>query len=194
MGAICSRVLARLKQAQPPRTAGLRWIGVDETSYKEGHSLHDGHGRKVFDAFFEQISVKGREPIDLVSADGARWVDDAMKEWVAHALRCTDTFHIIQWATELLDELRRQSWRKAVQKAKAAPKGRRARPRKGEEASPERKAATSVKGPRDPLLQEPRELDRKAEGGASAHRDLAAAPPQGISAEGRDKACPEAAC
>ena len=49
-----------------------------------------------------------------------------MKEWVAHALRCTDTFHIVQWATELLDELRRQSWRAAVQKAKAAPKGRRA--------------------------------------------------------------------
>ena len=111
-----------------------------------------------------------------------------MKEWVAHALRCTDTFHIVQWAAELLDELRKQSWRKA------APKGRCARLRKGEKASPERKAAASVKGPRDPLLQEPREPDRKAEGGASAHRDLAAAPPQGISAEGRDKACPEAAC
>ncbi len=93
---------------------------------QEGPQLHDGHSRKVFDAFFEQIAVKGREPIDLVSADGARWVDDAMKEWVAHALRCTDTFHIVQWATELLDELRRQSWRAAVQKAKAAPKGRRA--------------------------------------------------------------------
>ena len=117
-----------------------------------------------------------------------------MKEWVAHALRCTDTFHIVQWATELLDELCHQLWRKAVQKAKAAPKGRRARLRKGEKASPERKAAASVKGPRDPLLQEPREPDRKAEGGASAHRDLAAAAPQGISAEGRDKACPEAAC
>ena len=38
MGAICSRVLARLKQGQPPKTAGLRRIGVDETSYKKGHS------------------------------------------------------------------------------------------------------------------------------------------------------------
>ena len=81
-----------------------------------------------------------------------------------------------------------------MQKVKAAPKGRRTRPRKGKEASPERKAAASVKGPRDPLLQEPREPDRKAEGGASAHRDLAAAAPQGISAERKDKACPEAAC
>ena len=80
VGAICSRVLARLNLAQPPKTAGLRRIGVDETSYKKGHSLHDGHSRKVFDAFFEQIGVKGREPIDLVSANGARWVDDAIAE------------------------------------------------------------------------------------------------------------------
>ena len=59
-------------------------------------------------------------------------------------MRCTDTFHIVQWATELVDEVQKQSWRKAVQKAKAAPKGRCARPRKGEKASPERKATTSV--------------------------------------------------
>ena len=128
---------------------------------QEGPQLHDGHSRKVFDAFFEQIGDKGREPIDLVSANGARWVDDAMKEWVPYALHCTDTFHIVQWAAELLDELRRQSWRAAVQKAKAAPKGRRARPRKGEEASPERKAAAFVKGPRDPLLKNPESLTER---------------------------------
>ena len=38
VGAICSHVLARLNLAQPPRIAGLRRIGVDETSYKKGHS------------------------------------------------------------------------------------------------------------------------------------------------------------
>ena len=39
VGAICSRVLARLNLAQPPKkTADLRRIGVDETSYKKGHS------------------------------------------------------------------------------------------------------------------------------------------------------------
>ncbi|QUC02613.1 transposase [Atopobium sp. oral taxon 416] len=63
---------------------------------QEGPQLHDGHGRKVFDAFFKQIAVKGSSSIDLVSADGVRWVDDAMKEWVPYALRCTDTFHIVQ--------------------------------------------------------------------------------------------------
>ena len=58
-------------------------------------------------------------------------------------MRCADTFHIVQWAAELLDELRRQSWRKA------APKGRRARLRKGEAVQ---------KGLRDPLLKNPESL------------------------------------
>jgi len=65
-------------------------------------------------------------------------------------MRCTDTFHIVQWATELLDELRHQLWRKAVQKAKAAPKGRRARPRRGEEASPRKEGRNIREGPKGP--------------------------------------------
>jgi transposase len=78
-----------------------------------------------------------------------------MKEWVAHALRCTDTFHIVQWAAELLDELRKQSWRKA------APKGRRARLRKGEKASPRKEGRCIREGPKGPPPQEPREPDRR---------------------------------
>jgi hypothetical protein len=42
VSAICSRVLARLKQGQPPKTAGLRRKGVDETGYKKGHSYLTG--------------------------------------------------------------------------------------------------------------------------------------------------------
>ena len=55
---------------------------------------HDGHGRMVFDAFFEQLGEEGRATIELVSADGARWVDGAMAEWVPQATRCVDTFHV----------------------------------------------------------------------------------------------------
>ena len=76
-------------------------------------------------------------------------------------MRCTDTFHIVQWAAELLDELCHQLWRKAVQKAKAAPKGRRARLRKGEEASPRKEGRNIREGPKGPPPQEPREPDRR---------------------------------
>lgn len=176
VGAICSRVEARLSEGRPPRTEGLSRIGVDETSYRKGHRYmtvvvnhdtgavvwcHDGHGRKVFDAFFEQLTPGQRASIELVSADGARWVDEAMAEWVPHAARCVDTFHVVQWATDLLDEVRRQAWREAAARAKAAPKRGRGRPRKGEVANPERKAANAVKGLRYPLLKNPEDLTER---------------------------------
>lgn len=173
VGAICSRVLARLEEGAPPRTAGLRRIGVDETSYRKGRRhmtvvvnhdtgavvwCHDGCGRRVFDAFLEGIGEEGRASIELVSADGARWVDDAMREWVPRATRCVDTFHVVQWATDLLDEVRGQAWRDANARAKAAPRRRGGRPRKGEVANPERRAASAVKGLRYPLLKNPEDL------------------------------------
>ena len=176
VGAICSRVLKRLEDGLPPRTRGLRRIGVDETSYKKGRRYmtvvvnhdtgsvvwaHDGHGRKVFDAFFEEIGEEGRASIQLVSADGARWVDDAVREWVPGAIRCIDTFHVAGWATDLLDEVRKQAWRKAAEKARAAPRRKRGRPRRGDAANPERRAAASAKGLRYPLLKNPEDLTER---------------------------------
>lgn len=186
VGAICSRVEARLSEGRPPRTEGLVRMGVDETSYRKGHRYmtvvvnhdtgavvwcHDGHGRKVFDAFFESLTPGQRASIELVSADGARWVDEAMAEWVPHATRCVDTFHVVQWATDLLDEVRRQAWREAAAKAKAAPRRGRGRPRRGEAANPERRAASAVKGLRYPLLKNPEDLTERQ----AADLELAAA-------------------
>lgn len=176
VGSICSRVLERLEENQPPRTEGLVRIGVDETSYKKGRKYltvvvnhdtgavvwcHKGHGRKVFDAFFEALSDEERASIQLVSADGARWVDDAMGQWVPWATRCIDTFHVVQWACDLLDEVRKQAWRAAHRKAKAEPHRKRGRPKKGEVANPERKAAGVVRGLRYPLLKNPEDLTER---------------------------------
>ena len=176
VGDVCARVLERLEDGMPPRTSGLVRIGVDETSYKKGRRYmtvvvnhdtgavvwcHEGHGRKVFDAFFEQLGEEGRASIELVSADGARWVDEAVAEWVPRATRCVDTFHVVQWATDMLDEVRRQAWRKAEARAKAAPRRGRGRPRKGEAASPVGKAANAVKGLRYPLLKNPEDLTER---------------------------------
>jgi hypothetical protein len=76
-------MLARAGKAQSGAAAQDGRLQADRRGrdkLQEGPQLHDRHGRKVFDAFFEQIGDKGREPIDLVSADGARWVDDAIAE------------------------------------------------------------------------------------------------------------------
>jgi transposase len=81
-----------------------------------------------------------------------------MAEWVPQATRCVDTFHVVQWATDLLDEVRRQAWREEAAKAKAAPRRGRGRPRRGEVANPERRAANAVKGLRYPLPKNPEDL------------------------------------
>ena len=173
---ICARVEARLEQARPPMFDNLVRIGVDETSYKSGHKYmtvvinHDtgaviwcakNHGKAVFDSFFEQLTEAQRAKIELVSGDGARWIDDAIAQWCPQAKRCVDTFHVVGWATDTLDEVRKQAWRGAYAKAKAAPKRKRGRPKAGEAVNPEKKAASAVKGLRYPLLKNPENLTEK---------------------------------
>ena len=176
VGDICKRVVDRLEGKRPPILDGLVRIGVDETSYEKGHKYmtvvvnHDtgavvwcekGHGRKVFDSFFEKLTPDQRRCIELVSGDGARWIDECIGEWCPGAVRCVDTFHVVSWATDVLDEVRKQAWRKAADTAKAAPKRGRGRPRKDEAANPERKAAAQVKGLRYPLLKNPEDLTER---------------------------------
>jgi transposase len=121
----------------------------------------EGHGRKVFDSFFGQLTDEQRAAIELVSGDGARWIDEAVAEWCPQAGRCVDTFHVVSWATDALDEVRRQAWREANKKAKAAPKRKRGRPKAGEEANPEKKGAKAVRGLRYPLLKNPEDLTER---------------------------------
>ena len=173
VGDICDRVYKRLEGKAPDPCANLKRIGIDETSYKKGHKYltvvvdHDtasvvwcakGHGKAVLESFFSQLSVEQRNAIECVSADGARYISSAIEEFCPNATRCVDPFHVVSWATEALDEVRKQEWRRAHAKAKTAPKRGRGRPRKDEEVNPERKAAKSVKGARYPILKNPEDL------------------------------------
>ncbi|WPB82832.1 transposase [Archangium violaceum] len=61
--------------------------------------------------------------LELVSADGAAWIDEAVREKAPHVVRCLDTFHVVQWASGALDEVRRGVWnglRRGGQKDAAA--------------------------------------------------------------------------
>lgn len=209
VGSICSRVEARLSEARPPVLDGLVRIGVDETSYRKGYKYmtvivnhdtgavvwcHDGHGKEVFGEFLSGLTEEQRASIELVSADGARWVDEAMAEWLPGAARCIDTFHVVQWATDLLDEVRKQAWREVARAARKEPARRRGRPRRGEEAPCGKRKAAAVKGLRYPLLKNPENLTERQQAAlemaAISHPRLwRASPPQG-GAEAR----PEATC
>ena len=107
---------------------GLVNIGVDETSYRKGHSYittvvnHDtqeivwiaeGFGQAVFSQFFEKLTKEQRQSIKTVTGDGARWIDFVIQKYIPHAIRCTDLFHVVSWTTDVVDEERRTASREA---------------------------------------------------------------------------------
>ena len=143
VGGICARVEASLEGAAGRgRLDGLRRIGVDETSYKKGHKYmtvvagHDsgrvvwaakGHGKAQLDAFFDLLDDGQRSSIEVVTADGARWIADVVAARLPGAVLAVDPFHAVSWATAALDDLRRQTWREA----RREPRAKRGRGRPG---------------------------------------------------------------
>ena len=134
VGAIITRVWADV-EALHDRFAGLRRIGIDEISYKRGHRYltvvvdHDtgrlvwaapGRDKATLTAFFDALEESGQAlgedrcaAITHVSADGADWISAVVAEKCPNAVRCADPFHIVKWATEALDEVRRDAWNTA---------------------------------------------------------------------------------
>lgn len=127
VGAICTRV-AEDAMVGLDRFANLRRIGVDEISYKRGHRYltvvvdHDtgrlvwaapGRDRVTLRKFFDALGEQRCAAITHVSADAADWVAAVVAERCPAAIQCADPFHVIKWATEALDEVRRESWNAA---------------------------------------------------------------------------------
>jgi transposase len=171
VGNIAKRVYDDRKGKAPSMLDGLVNIGIDETSCKKGHKYmtvivnHDTgkliwaaqkHGKKVLEAFFGTLSSEQKASIRHVTADGAGWIADCVAEHCPNADRCIDTFHVVQWATEALDDVRRGAWRDA-KAGKAKAKGRPGRPAKGTPPKVPDRAAV-MKDARYPLLKNPENL------------------------------------
>lgn len=127
VGAICARVAADAEVAVD-RLAGLKRIGIDEISYKKGHRYitcvvdHDagrlvwaapGRDKETLHRFFDLLGPERCAQITHVSADGAQWIADVVDERCPTAVRAADPFHVVAWATEALDEVRRDVWNTA---------------------------------------------------------------------------------
>jgi transposase len=127
VGAIITRVWADV-EALHDRFAGLRRVGIDEISYKRGHRYltvvvdHDsgrlvwaapGRDKATLEKFFDALGEDRCTQITHVSADGADWISGVVAERCPNAVRCADPFHIVRWATDALDEVRRQAWNEA---------------------------------------------------------------------------------
>lgn len=134
VGRIVTRVVHAAQQQRDPFD-GLRRIGIDEVSYKRGHRYlivvvdHDsghlvwaapGRDKKTLQRFFDQLGPARCAQITDVSADGAAWIADAVSAACPHATFCIDPFHVVSWASDALDEVRREVWNNARRQGQKA--------------------------------------------------------------------------
>jgi transposase len=92
-------------------------VVVDHDS---GRLVWAGFGREseTLDEFFDHLGPERRAAITLVSADAARWIARAVTAHLPHAVRCADPFHVVAWATDALDQVRRDAWNNAQGRAR----------------------------------------------------------------------------
>lgn len=121
---IVERVIAEAA-GRTDRLAGLRRIGIDEVAYRKGQRYltvvvdHDsgrlvwagkGRDKATVAAFFDALGPERARQLSHVSADAAEWIEAVVAERAPQAIRCLDPYHLVAWATDALDKVRRQVW------------------------------------------------------------------------------------
>jgi transposase len=176
VGSIIARVWADTEKVHD-RFADLRRLGIDEISYKRGHRYltvvidHDrgrlvwaapGRDMATLQSFFDLLGPQRCARITHVSADGAEFIGKVVARNCPAAVRCADPFHVVRWATDALDEVRRQAWNDARRLARAteATSGR-GRPAKDAPPRPASALARGLKGVRYALWKNPENLTEK---------------------------------
>jgi transposase len=127
VGSILTRVCGEVS-SQRDQLADLKRIGIDEISYRKGSCFltvvvdHDrqrlvwagpGRDRATLDRFFEALGPERSARIRFVSGDGAPYIESALAQHCPRATFCLDPFHVVTWATNALDEIRREVWNEA---------------------------------------------------------------------------------
>jgi len=156
VGAICERVAAEA-QHDVELLDGLRRIGIDEISHRKGqryltvvvdhHSgrlvwAAAGRDRATVEAFLDALGPERCARLELVSCDMASWISGPIAERCPGAVRCVDPFHVVQLATDALDEIRREVWNEARKAGQTA-------------------VARDLKGARFALWKNPENLTRR---------------------------------
>jgi transposase len=139
VGSIIVRVVAEI-DGKVDRFEGLRRIGIDEISYRKGRKYltvvvdhdsgrllwaHPGRDRATLRRFFDTLGELRSRELTHVSGDGAEWIAAVVAERAPQAVLCADAFHVVSWATQCLDDVRRQVWNEARRAGGMVPWGSR---------------------------------------------------------------------
>lgn len=172
VGSIIARVWADAEQLHD-RFDGLRRIGIDEISYKKGHKYlmvvvdHDtrnlvwaapGRTMDTLRQFFDLLGPERCQQITHVSADGADFIATVVAQKCPSAVRVADPFHVVAWATDALNEVRRESWNEARKLARGEAKRGRGRPAADAPNRPQSERVSGLRGVRLALLKNPETL------------------------------------
>lgn len=72
-----------------------------------------GRDKATITAFFDDLGPDRAAALTHVSADAAEWINTVVAEHAPQAIRCLDPYHLVAWATDALDCVRRQVWNTA---------------------------------------------------------------------------------
>ena len=169
VGAIVKRVCADV-DAVTDRLDGLARIGIDEVSYRKGQKYltvvvdHDsgnlvwaepGRDTATVTRFFDALGEDRARALTHVSADGAGWISRVVRERAPQAQLCADPFHVVSWATDCLDEVRRETWNIARRQAGGT---KQLGLRVGRDYNASRNAAQTIQRSRWALWKNPEDL------------------------------------
>ena len=109
---------------------GLVAVAIDEVKYKKGQKYltvvcdhftgkviwaAKGRSKETVGLFFDALGAERAAELSFVTADGAEWIRAVVAERAPDAVVCIDTFHVVSWATDALDEVRRAEWNRLRQ-------------------------------------------------------------------------------
>jgi len=105
--------------------SGLVAVAIDEVKYKKGQRYltvvcdhfsgrvvwaAQGRTKATVGRFFDDLGAERAATLQFVSCDGAEWIRSVVAARAPQATICLDTFHIVSWATDALDKVRRDEW------------------------------------------------------------------------------------
>jgi transposase len=107
---------------------GLRKIGIEEVSFRRGQRyltvvvnhetarvvwVQEGRDEATLERFFDRLGPARAAALRFVTADGAEWIKNVLDRRCPKATVCLDPFHVVSWATDALDHVRRAVWNEA---------------------------------------------------------------------------------